>query len=75
MFKFISNPWLERVEAIEEQLEQVKFSWKPTSVKAFKKSSVVRKTAGLLGKKFPAGLLYERHIRNEWEQASRKRVA
>ena len=72
----ILKPWLEEVEAMEEQLEAMKLTAGRLSG-AFRKrgGSVVQLTAGLLGKRFPPGSIYQRRIRNAWERSSHQRTS
>lgn len=70
----ILNPWLKEVEAIEEQLETMKLrAWRLPSAIRSRVASVVRSTAGLLGKQVPPGVEYQRRIRAAWERSSRSR--
>ena len=77
MIKLVpSAPWLEEVEAVEEQLEALKLAaWRPVRAQRSRASTIVQSTAGLLGKRMPPGPLYERRLRRAWERASRQRTA
>ena len=68
---------LMNLEHLEEQLQMLKWSVlrigpiRSRSARKNGQRSVVRETAGLLGKTFPRGVIYERRLRKTW--ASRLR--
>ena len=61
---------LQDVQALEERLQLMKWvvpvrilRLRPASARS---AQIVSRTAGLLGKRFPAGLRYERQLRHTW---------
>ena len=62
------------VEALEERLQIVK--WTITAPKGRRTtpqaSRVIARTAGILGKRFPPGTLYERRLRRTWAERLRR---
>lgn len=66
---------LHDVEALEERLQMVKWDLTPlhptTSAAPTERDDIVTQTAGLLGKRFPRGVVYVRRLRAAW----RKRLA
>ncbi len=72
----ILKPWLEEVEAVEEQLEAMKLTaWRIASAVRPKPVSIVRKTSGLLEEQVPPGSVYQRRLRRAWEGAFRQRIS
>ena len=66
---------LQEVENMEERLETMKLSGSPPSLSSIKRTlSIVQRTAGILGKRFPSGVAYQRRIRRAWEHGSRART-
>ena len=61
---------LQEVEALEERLQLVKwtisFSAPQPSAASIRGTQIVLRTAGLLGKRFPSGVRYERRLRRAW---------
>ena len=59
---------LQEVEALEDRLQVVKWTISDHSLPQRSQSAtaVVSRTAGLLGKRFPAGVTYERRVRQAW---------
>jgi hypothetical protein len=62
------------VEALEERLQTVKWTiTAPARRNVIPHASrVVARTAGLLGKRFPPGTLYERRMRRTWAERLRR---
>ena len=61
---------LQEVEALEERLQMVKWTIRlrapqPRAASA-RGTQIVSRTAGLLGKRFPSGIRYERRLRRAW---------
>ena len=71
------NSWLEDVEAVEERLETLKSSapFMPSFGVRFHPTGIVRATAGFLGKILPPGKVYQRRLRQDWEQNLRTRTS
>lgn len=69
---------LHEVEALEEQLQAVKWTLllpplrRKTAIKRVVKRDIVSKTAALLGHRFPAGTVYERQVRLGWQKRLRR---
>lgn len=59
---------LHEVEGLEERLQAMKW----TIVVPIPSVSMVSKTAGLLGRRFPSGATYERHLRRSWQKRVRR---
>ena len=61
--KDIGSRTLHEVEGLEERLQAMKW----TIIVPIPSVSVVSKTAGLLGRRFPVGVTYERRVRRTWQ--------
>jgi hypothetical protein len=65
---------LRQVEALEERLQAVK--WTITLPARSRRDNprlqIVERTAGLLGKTFPSGVVYERRRRQAWDARTRR---
>ena len=63
------------VEALEERLQLVKWSMivsAPRRTAMPARAPIVSRTAGLLGKRFPSGVRYERRLRQAWGKRLRR---
>jgi hypothetical protein len=61
--KDFSSRTLHEVEGLEERLQAMKWTM---SVR-IPSVSIVSKTAGLLGRRFPPGVTYEQRVRQTWQ--------
>ena len=67
---------LQEVEALEEQLQAVKWTLSAPAMRLHEASriaGIVSRTAGLLGKRVPRGVLYEKRLRRRWRSRSQRR--
>lgn len=59
----------QKVEHLEDQIQKIK--WLLGGLRSLPKSksssSIIKTTAGFLGKTFPCGIKYEDQIRKSWE--------
>lgn len=67
------------LEHLEDQLQVLKWSvlrigptFRTSSARKNGQRSIVRETAGLLGKTFPRGVAYERRLRKTWTSRFRR---
>jgi len=58
----------ERIERLEEEIQRLKW----ISVPKILKPSVVDMSKGILGSKFQKGVEYQRKIRKQWEERTKK---
>ena len=58
---------LNKLEKIEKEIQIIKWEILKFLIKQ-KKKSVVKETAGILGRSFPSGVKYQRKIRESWNQ-------
>ena len=57
---------LHEVEALEERLQVVKWTISVPPRQRATTSTIVTRTAGLLGKRLPSGVTYQRQLRHAW---------
>ena len=70
---------LQQAQALEERLQLVKWTvllppirFARLKMKKYPHDGIVSQTAGLLGKRFPRGVTYERRMRQQWEERLRR---
>ncbi len=70
-----TNALQHEVEALEDRLQLVKWSMiasTPRRLAPPTRAPIVERTAGLLSKRFPTGIRYERRIRQSWGKRLRR---
>ena len=74
----MNNGIMGTLETLEEKIENIKWLITPYSYSRRKivpdGVGHIRRTAGILGKSFISGIVYENRIRKEWGNNTRKRI-
>ncbi len=73
----MNNRAIELLEILEDKIENIK--WLITTPLSFKKAisptiSLIRRSAGILGKNSPKGTAFENKVRREWKANVLKRI-
>ena len=73
----MDNKIMETLENLEEKIENIKWLITPSYMKRANISetiNIVRRSAGILGKSFPKGTVFENKARGEWAVNFSRRI-